>query len=268
MKKEIKVYALPTKKASNIKFIPKGEYDEIDGKLIQTTTDRYLYIEKATKFGYPSTFLYVITNETPEIGDWVIVDCSEIEILEIRLITGYYNEQFLFDDKSQIHMDYCKKVIATNDNDLHFKAFVGGVPNSSFDKPFVHKISPEFQQAWVKSINENVPIVKALMEFNEPVCKCDTQEELWKCPFACNGGDECTAPNPNNDFYGLRPKINSQGYVTILPKLEKMYSREEVLKFLYAFKEEVPIGSNSKFAIKYSDMSFEDRQKEWIKQNL
>jgi hypothetical protein len=62
--------------------------------------------------------IYITDNSEIKEGDYVVVSCSEIEIEEVRLIKGYYNEQFLFDDRGQIHMDYCKKIILTTDPQL------------------------------------------------------------------------------------------------------------------------------------------------------
>jgi hypothetical protein len=62
--------------------------------------------------------IYITNDEVIKEGDYVIVSCSEVNIEEVRIVTGYYNEQFLFDDKSQIHMDYCKKIILTTNEDL------------------------------------------------------------------------------------------------------------------------------------------------------
>lgn len=62
--------------------------------------------------------IYITSDEEIKEGDYVVVSCSEIEIEEVRLVIGYYNEQFLFDDRGQIHIDYCKKIILTTDQDL------------------------------------------------------------------------------------------------------------------------------------------------------
>jgi hypothetical protein len=56
--------------------------------------------------------ILVISNDEIAIGDFVIVRCSELDITEVNKVNGYYNEQFLFEGRSQIHMDYCKKIIA------------------------------------------------------------------------------------------------------------------------------------------------------------
>jgi hypothetical protein len=62
--------------------------------------------------------IYITNSSDIIVKDYVVVSCSEVNIEEVRIVTGYYNEQFLFDDKSQIHMDYCKKIILTTDEDL------------------------------------------------------------------------------------------------------------------------------------------------------
>lgn len=62
--------------------------------------------------------IYITSDSYINICDYVVVSCSEVNIEEVRFVTGYYNDQFLFDDKSQIHMDYCKKIIITTDEKL------------------------------------------------------------------------------------------------------------------------------------------------------
>jgi len=97
------LYLLPTDKPSKL-YKVKGKYF-IDEYPVQSvnTGNQYIYI----------------TNDSDIIvKDYVVVSCPEVNIEEVRIVTGYYNEQFLFDDKSQIHMDYCKKIILTTDEDL------------------------------------------------------------------------------------------------------------------------------------------------------
>lgn len=57
-------------------------------------------------------YLLVVDDSDICTGDMVLVNCTELEVLDIRQVTDYYNEHFLFDRDSQIHMDYCKKIIA------------------------------------------------------------------------------------------------------------------------------------------------------------
>jgi len=42
-------------------------------------------------------------------------------------------------------------------------------------------------------------------------------------------------PNPNNDFYGLNPKVNSDNTINIKP-IKDSWSREEVVHFLNQYR--------------------------------
>ena len=57
-------------------------------------------------------YLLIVDDSDICTGDTVLVNCTELEVLDVRQVTNYYNEQFLFDRSSQIHMDYCRKIIA------------------------------------------------------------------------------------------------------------------------------------------------------------
>ena len=127
MYKKVNVVMLPTnEKASNIVKILKDT-------ISYTTTENIS--------GGTYQHLYITSDEEMKKGDYVYVACSEVNVYEIRQITEYYNGQFLFDDKSQIDMDYCKKIIATTDTSL-------GLPQPS--KSFI--------QAYIKAYNESKPI--------------------------------------------------------------------------------------------------------------
>ena len=227
MKQEIKVYALPTNKASHIKFIPKGEYEEINGKLVKTTIDKYLYVEEATEFGYPSTFLYVTTSETPKEGDWFIVEISEDNwktsnfVLEkVKSINEVWvnNESY----ETTRHINNCRKVVATDNSELHYK----GVFNEKLQRRTfgdVPQISPEFKQAWVREANKGTPILEALMEFTDlgkDACKFDDNHLDSKIE---NLEHSCLIFGGKCSCLKKIPKLNPQGYVTILPVKEKMY---------------------------------------------
>jgi hypothetical protein len=88
----------------------KDKYGSIH---IFTKNDGKEYGKTTTKLN-----IYITDNSEIKEGNYVVVSCSEIEIEEVRLVIGYYNEQFLFDDRGQIHMDYCKKIILTTDPQL------------------------------------------------------------------------------------------------------------------------------------------------------
>jgi hypothetical protein len=93
--------------------------------------------------------LYITNDEEIKENDYVIVSCSEVNIEEVRIVTGYYNEQFLFDDKSQIHMDYCKKIILTTNEDL-IKYRVQAI-DDEFLEWFVK--NPSCEEVEVESLN-------------------------------------------------------------------------------------------------------------------
>ena len=62
--------------------------------------------------------IYITNDSYARILNYVVVSCSEINIEEVRIVTGYCDEQILFDDSSKIHMDYCKKIILTTNEEL------------------------------------------------------------------------------------------------------------------------------------------------------
>ncbi len=106
----------------NVHILPTDKLIKSAGDLVK---DKYGSIHIFTKndgkeYGKTTTKLNIYITDNSEIkeGNYVVVDCSEIEIEEVRLVIGYYNEQFLFDDRGQIHMDYCKKIILTTNQDL------------------------------------------------------------------------------------------------------------------------------------------------------
>jgi len=75
-----------------------------------------LYCNKCNKMKHnlikTDNYLLVVDDSEIKEGNIVYVDCSEIEVRDIRKVKDYYNEQFLFDGGGQIHINYCKKIIA------------------------------------------------------------------------------------------------------------------------------------------------------------
>ena len=61
-------------------------------------------------------YLLVVDDSEIKEGNIVYVDCSEIEVRDIRKVKekvkDYYNEKFLFDGGGKIHIIYSKKIIA------------------------------------------------------------------------------------------------------------------------------------------------------------
>jgi hypothetical protein len=116
------IFLLPTEESSRI-----GRFVDTQKLILRSEKD----IPRGENLN-----IYITSEEEVNVNDYVIVSCSEEEIEEVRVVTGYYNEQFLFDGKSQIHMNYCKKIIFTTDFRL---------------APNVQKIDDEFLEWFVNN---------------------------------------------------------------------------------------------------------------------
>lgn len=195
-KTNIKVYALPTEKA-------------IDGGILQSTHQpkewrnynpplhgnkiKQVGFENSTKEWQPY-HLYATTSETPKVGDWIL--CAGADGDGPITILKYTGKELGI-----------AKVVATTDKDLLAKYGNDGEIYGKM-KEGLPQLSPEFQQAWVREANNGTPIVDAMMEMEDYL----TEELALK-----------------GSFTNYRPKFNPQGFVTILPVKEKMYTREEIV---------------------------------------
>lgn len=240
-KVEIKVYALPIEKASDIRN-DDGEWVDGKSKLCQNTI-KYQYYH-----------IYATTSETPKEGDWFIVEISEdnwetsnFVLEQVETINGIWvnNESY----ETTRHIDNCKKVVATDDKDL----WVRKTSTNCFTEiGACGKISPEFQQAWVREMNNGTPIIEALMEMNLVLT-----DELDK---------EADFELYLNEYV---PKLNPQGYVTILPVKEKMHTQTEVENLILQFASDC---ENDEDLICYDGEIDGVKQynaaKKWLKQNL
>lgn len=123
--------------------------------------------------------LHFVNNNEPNIEDWVYVNCSEAQIEEIRQIVGKANDQFLFDDGSQIHKDYCKKIEATTDDSIAIKKDLLSISQGRFtnhyptEKIILPQIPESFIQVYIKAYNEGNPITEVQIELE------DNGEEEW-----------------------------------------------------------------------------------------
>ena len=207
MKQNIRVHALPTQKASGSIIRKQGnghfnwEYHE----------GQYFPQEYLQQIYAKSFHLYATTDETPKEGDWYL---------------DLDGNLFLSWRKGSLGKG-CRKVVATSDKDLK----IGQLTDGKFDEHhrglyYLPQISPEFQQAWVKNMNAGIPIVDAVMEMNEiqpNLCDCYYTKFCKSTQLA--EGVTCKDQDIPRIY---TPKVNSQGYVTILPVKEKMYTSEEV----------------------------------------
>jgi len=164
------VLLLATNEASRLY---KSHIDKEKNILGYTSSDPY-YMQN---FGgnTQNQHLYFVNNNEPNIEDWVYVNCSEAQIEEIRQIVGKANDQFLFDDESQIHKDYCKKIEATIDSSI--KIFGGYGSGETHDEAAIYESLPQipetFIQAYIKAYNEGNPITEVQIELE------DNGEEEW-----------------------------------------------------------------------------------------
>lgn len=214
-KQEIRIYALPTNKLSNIFKCHNDyfQYDEDKGENYEKSSIEFYH-------------LYVISNE-------------ELKESEISKGEGYYNMNtnkiHIWGTSNYYDIKGKRKILSTDDKDLKsdtrvkcpecnatgFKDFPNSCINCNRTGVVLKSlplISPEFQQAWVREMNNSTPIVDVIMEMEEiyhpPVISGGLR------PIGEIGGKELTH-FPSSIEY--KPKLNPQGYVTILPVKEKMY---------------------------------------------
>ena len=113
-----------------------------------------------------------------------------------------------------------KKIIATTDKSLTIDEKTGVIDESNGVEEIIKHYLPQPPKEWIEHFigeyNSSRIIKEILIEYNEPCCKCDTSEKVINCLY--NVGDvegSCSAPNLNNDFYGLNIKINSDNTINI-----------------------------------------------------
>lgn len=244
-KTDIKIFVLPTEKASNIRN-DDGEWCNGNDKICQNTIN------------YQYHHLYATTDETPKDGEYYIYP---------HLI----NDGVWKCGKYGVPNSGARKVVATDNKDLWYD-MTNYTDDGIDDYPdtLLSKISPEFQIAWVKNMNANTPIVDAMMEMDivytlnerftldnldeaEFVSQTEVENEYGTVfPASYLSGSEIRFAPKN-----YQPKLNSQGYVTILPVKEKMYSKDEVKKLLT---------SGMKYSSPFNDLTKD--MINWIEQNL
>jgi hypothetical protein len=171
------VHLLPTDKPSRL--YKTGNFLLLDSKSMPNNTLETI-----------NQNIYITNDEEIKEGDYVVVSCSEIEIEEVRLVIGYYNEQFLFDDRGQIHMDYCKKIILTTDPQL----IADGVQpiDNEFLEWFVKNPSCEFVETQCSGRNciEDFGCTKEGCNGVEPLEIIIPQEELKHPKVFSENGNE------------------------------------------------------------------------------
>jgi hypothetical protein len=223
MKQEIKIYALPTQKATIgtiMKCIKKMYIDDSTKVGTFTINKNWKVAEDGGNRYWQPHHLYAIVNEIIKKGDWFITELGGVEYLDqCAGVSG----RIVLSKNTTNHpsINECRKVVATDNKSLDFEEAtkdyeVGSTGFINFQqKDVLPQISPDFQQAWVREINNGTPIVDAMMDFEDDF---ETIEEIMEGEY-------------ENVVYKGQPKLNPQGYVTILPVKEKMYSKTEMITY-------------------------------------
>jgi hypothetical protein len=213
LKKKCKVLMLPTDNKSNLVLGLKTH-----NLYSITPKERNVLGDNSIQFQH----LYIISDDEVKEGDWYIVNNIRLTN-EIRQSNG---------NKSG---DQYQKIIATTNRLIQTKEVIGRDEIGNLYNPiFLPQPSPQFIAKFVESYNKGQVITDVLVEYNDRVCKCSTIEQTVNCCFS--SGDDCTAPNPNNDFYGLKPKVDSSNCITI-KKVKDSYTKEEVIQLLHKIDE-------------------------------
>lgn len=115
IKKKCQIIMLSTdKKAISNEFII--------GKRVKANTEKpineLVYGFALSNIIFQRQHLYILSDDEIKEGDYVLIQLSEINIIEIQKVKNYNNENFIFDNNNQIYKDYCKKIIATTDTSL------------------------------------------------------------------------------------------------------------------------------------------------------
>lgn len=198
MKKDIQVHALPTEKASYNSILLETDGLGTHTKWVINLNPKFNEeVEPYKSIGgtrWNPHCLYITIDAQPKDGEYCI--------------NTFHPNEGLIKAGVDVSMNYIsirnqyKKVVATTDKELHKEVWSsnGRVLMAETQCP---QISPEFQRAWVKAANEGKPIVDAVMEFEDKFETIENEYDIVTCTD--------------------NPKINDKGYVTILPKVEKMY---------------------------------------------
>lgn len=227
---------------------------------------------------YSKTFKYfksITDNSCNPIHLYII---SNAEIRKSEEHIWYYDNNFnkitKWRGESITYVNrYFKKIIATTDNSLMTTIsvpHVGGQSNRQMlDVVKIPQIPKTFIVKYIKKYNKGNIITDILVEYNTPVCTCNTFEDSFKCCYS--SGEDCIKPFNNGDFYGLYPKINSKDNTITIKKVEK--TLKDIMKKNPNIKKEVEqLIINCCGEVSCEDGTLIGKSPEelvkWIKQNL
>lgn len=208
--------------------------------IVLSSTDKKLKLDgKDSYFSGHYQHLYILSNDKIEEGNWFLSDdrnhISELPRYRLEQCIAIENDWIFgsIDKMDQGHNpSWSKKIIATTNKELwNLKT-----PYKGANNPSVAKIPLSFVEAYVKEQGIN----KVNLEYNDPVCKCNT---------------------------GLKFKVRSDNSVIIHSVKQKTYTKEEHITNLIKyrvdyeqFKKDSHYSPNGKEIELWSN--------NWIEQNL
>lgn len=132
--------------------------------------------------------LYFTTNESIRINDHVLHESSG-RILQVGSITptNIIEKEYHINGIEVLIVD-CVKIVASTDGKLN-----------------LNLIGSDFVENYVST-----RVGKIILEYNDPVCQCDTFEKEFNCTYSF--GENCVKPH-NGDFYGLKFKVDESGFI-------------------------------------------------------
>jgi hypothetical protein len=118
---------------------------------------------------------YLIVNDSDiETGDFVYVNCPELETKDIRQVKDYNEdeEQLLFENGGQIHIDYCQKITHST------RPFGGSAIAISLQE--VRELIGEYDPKLIDSMALRYRHDFGLLEENEKESIRTTMKQLWE----------------------------------------------------------------------------------------
>lgn len=176
---------------------------EILVKYEKTIKENFLMVEKINQLinnvemkliKFKADHYLIVDDSDIEIGDLVYVNCPELETKDIRQVKDYYNEQFLFENGGQIHIDYCQKITHST-IPIAPAHSNNGVFNSEYDKVLnlsiweVKELIGEYDPKLIDSMAFRYRHDFGLLEENEKESIRTTMKQLWE-EVVGNGQEE------------------------------------------------------------------------------
>ncbi len=228
--------------------------ESIKGKLDSTTNTTYIRNSVLQNKGT------LATNSQSKNQFYHLYIISDDEIQED-------NDYFIGTISNKIHNSSLidnivgKKIIAATDKSLILELKVKA---NHTDKVKFHLPQPsqQFIDKYIEEYNKGNIITDILVEYNKPCCTCDTGLQTLRCSYSFD--DNCIAPNPNNDFYGLNPKVNPKDNTITIKRIKDSWTKEEVIKIA---EESYEIGINNGVGDFRNDIDIIDHD-EWMKNNI